>query len=175
MTAIRGFALGALLAFALPVAPASAAPGGGASPFEGARWIWSAATGDPRHPDDYGCRLGRAITLESAPVKATAFVSADNHFRLFVDGREAGHGDDWSKPKTLELASNLSAGAHRLDALCWNERNAAAFLCALHLTFADGSTRTIVSDAKWSAEPLEPALARSIDLFPTELPAARAR
>jgi putative heme-binding domain-containing protein len=168
-------ALGALLACALPIVSASAAPAVGASPFDGAHWIWSAATGDPRHPDDDGCRLSLPFTLPSAPTKATAWVSADNHFRLFVDGHEAGHGDDWSHPKMLELASKLSAGAHRLDALCWNDGNAAAFLCALHLAFADGSTQTIVSDATWTATELDPGLARSIELLPTELPDTHAR
>jgi glucose/arabinose dehydrogenase len=168
-------ALGALLACALPIVSASAAPAVGASPFDGAHWIWSAATGDPRHPDDDGCRLSLPFTLPSAPTKATAWVSADNHFRLFVDGHEAGHGDDWSHPKMLELASKLSAGAHRLDALCWNDGNAAAFLCALHLTFADGSTQTIVSDATWTAAPIDPATARTGETPATETSSAHAR
>src|SRR6185369_3498527 len=99
-------ALGALLALALPNPPAAVAAGaaaGGASPFDNAHWIWSAPAGDARRTDD-ACHLAVEFTLAAAPTKATAWVSADNHFRLFVDGDEAGHGDDWSKPTTLEIA-----------------------------------------------------------------------
>jgi hypothetical protein len=88
---IRSSALGALLALALsnlPAAIAAGAPAGGASPFDGAHWIWSAPTGDAREPD-VACHLAVEFTLAAAPTKATAWVSADNHFRLFVDGREA--------------------------------------------------------------------------------------
>jgi len=175
--AIRSSALpslGALLALALPSLPAAGAAAGGASPFDGARWIWSAPTGDGRHPDD-ACHLAVEFTLAAAPAKATAWVSADNHFRLFVDGNEAGHGDDWSKPTTLDVAPQLRAGVNRLDAFCWNDGSAAAFLCALHVTLPDGSAQTIVSDGSWSAEGCEPALAKTAEKFPSELPSAKAR
>src|SRR6185369_5805186 len=170
-------ALGALLALALPNPPAAVAAGaaaGGASPFDGAHWIWSAPAGDARRTDD-ACHLAVEFTLAAAPTKATAWVSADNHFRLFVDGDEAGHGDDWSKPTTLEIAPQLRAGVNRLDAFCWNDGSAAAFLCALHVTLPDGSAPTIVSDGSWSAEGVEPGLAKSVGKFPTELPTAKAR
>jgi len=178
--AIRSSALpslGALLALALPSLPAAGSPGaaaGGASPFDGARWIWSAPTGDARHSDD-ACHLAVEFTLAAAPAKATAWVSADNHFRLFVDGNEAGHGDDWSKPTTLEIAPQLRAGVNRLDAFCWNDGSAAAFLCALHVTLPDGSAQTIVSDGSWSAEGCEPQLAKTAARLPPELPSAKAR
>src|SRR6185369_4363785 len=137
-------ALGALLALALPNPPAAVAAGaaaGGASPFDGAHWIWSAPAGDARRTDD-ACHLAVEFTLAAAPTKATAWVSAD---------------------------------VNRLDAFCWNDGSAAAFLCALHVTLPDGSAPTIVSDGSWSAEGVEPGLAKSVGKFPTELPTAKAR
>jgi putative heme-binding domain-containing protein len=169
--------MGALLALALPnlsAADAAGAAAGGASPFDGAHWIWSAPAGDARQPD-VACHLAVEFTLAAAPTKATAWVSADNHFRLFVDGHEVGHGDDWSKPTTLEVAPQLRAGVNRLDAFCWNDGSAAGFLCALHVTLPDGSAPTIVSDGSWSAESCEPAFAKAAEKFPSESPSAKAR
>src|SRR5262245_45049497 len=86
---------------------AFAPPRGDDDHFTGARWIWGDATAALQRPDGEACRLIKEFTLASAPAKATAWVTCDNHLRLFVNGKLAGHGDEWTRPSEIDVASLL--------------------------------------------------------------------
>src|SRR5215831_2886106 len=153
----------------LPLFAAIASPRGDDDHFTGAHWIWGGATAALQRPAGEACRLAKEFTLASAPAKATAWVTCDNHFRLFVNGKAAGHGDEWTRPSEINIAALLHEGSNRLDALCWNDGSAAGLLLAARVTLADASAVTIVSDASWLAAPIDLEIARTGTIFPTEL------
>jgi hypothetical protein len=92
------------------------------------------------HPDVPGDVFGvfhfrRAFDLASRPERFLVHVSADNRYRLFVNGQQVSSGPQRSdlmhwRYETLDLAPHLRAGRNVLAALVWNwgkERPVAQF------------------------------------------------
>jgi putative heme-binding domain-containing protein len=156
------------------LATAVTSPRGEDDPFAAARWIWGGATAELERPNGEACRLTKEFALASAPAKATAWVTCDNHFRLLVNGKLAGHGDEWTRPAAIDVASLLHAGSNRVDALCWNDGSAAGLLFAARVTLPDASSTTIVSDASWLAAPCPLDVARTAAAAPADLPSSPA-
>ncbi|MGA2247126.1 MAG: hypothetical protein ABSH48_19220 [Verrucomicrobiota bacterium] len=66
----------------------------------GAKWIWF-PEGEPATSAPAGTRYFRRVfelPASQAVAAATIALTADNEFHLFVNGQEAGSGDDWKKP-----------------------------------------------------------------------------
>lgn len=87
--------------------------GSGTRPAVDAFWIWSdphAAQGVP--PQTVYFR--RLIDLPVVPTEAVAFVNADNHHRLWVNGREARRKNDlpWNETSQLDLRPFLRPGTN---------------------------------------------------------------
>jgi alpha-L-rhamnosidase len=111
------------------------------------------------HPDiardQYGVfHFRRVVTLESEPEEFIVHVSADNRYRLFVNGQQVASGPQRSdlmhwRYETLDLAPHLRAGRNVLAALVWNwgsERPVAQF--SYHTGFllqGDGERESIVN------------------------------
>lgn len=146
----------------------AAAPRGDGDRFAGARWIWGGATPDLERPAGEACRLTKEFTLASAPTKASAWVTCDNHFRLFVNGAAAGHGDQWTTPVQVNLAPLLHVGVNRLDAFCWNDGAAAGLLLGAKIALGEKESLAIVSDATWHGAPCDLRIAKEAKVVPTE-------
>lgn len=87
-----------------------------------ARWI-----SHPTAPgEEYGVfHFRRTLELAAAPGRFLVHVSADNRYRLFVNGRQVSSGPQRSdlmhwRYETLDLAPHLRAGRNVLAALVWN-------------------------------------------------------
>jgi hypothetical protein len=87
-----------------------------------ARWI-----SHPTAPgEEYGVfHFRRAFQLEAAPERYVVHVSADNRYRLFVNGRQVSSGPQRSdlmhwRYETVDLAPHLRPGRNVLAALVWN-------------------------------------------------------
>ncbi|MBN1568753.1 MAG: alpha-rhamnosidase [Acidobacteria bacterium] len=86
---------------------------------------WIAVPDEPA--EQYGVYLFRKkIDLEAAPEKFVVHVSADNRYKLYVNGRLASAGPArgdlfyWNY-ETVDLASFLCAGENIIAAVVWNE------------------------------------------------------
>jgi mono/diheme cytochrome c family protein len=121
-----------------------------------ANWIWGKTENDP--PD-----AGETIVLkydfklDSAPIRGGAIFTCDNEFRLFINGREADKGTEWTQLHSLPLHTLLKKGDNQIAAICknaGNSPNAAGFYFACQLMFDSAPPTTILSDAswKWSAK-----------------------
>jgi hypothetical protein len=120
------------------------------------RWIWSdpaAAQGVP--PGTLWLR--KTFTLAAVPDEAFLAVAADNRFRLFLNGREAGSGDDWNKPRLLDVRDKLRAGDNVLAVEVTNDEtkkddrspNPAGFILEAWLRAAGKPLPGFGSDASW--------------------------
>lgn len=141
-----------------------------------AHWIWgdpSNAAPAPKSGDDSKEEwlLARTLELPAAPTRALLAVTADNHFRLSVNGTVAGRGDDWARLARLDLTNVLRAGKNDFLARVTNDGGPAGFLFALEVTCADGSRTTLVSDGSWRARPYLAATAS--EPLAADAPAAR--
>ncbi|MBO0663083.1 glycoside hydrolase family 78 protein [Jiella sp. MQZ9-1] len=123
-------------------------------------------------PADY---LRREITLAQAPLRATAYVTALGLYELRINGAKIGDAvmaPGWTdyhrriEYQSFDVTDRLRAGANCIGAILgegWysgrvghNQRRAGnhyggrpAFLCQIHLEFADGSRRIVTSDGNW--------------------------
>ncbi len=89
--------------------------------------LWEAAWIAPdASPYDYGVyHFRKSITLAERPAHFVVHVSADNRFRLFVNGTPAASGPAQSdlrnwRYETVDLAPYLKAGDNVLAAVVWN-------------------------------------------------------
>ena len=131
----------------------------------GASWIWSDEAGvDPTRNAKPGSRFfRREIDLHSTSkvVSATARFAADNHFKLIVNGKALGGGDDWQHPKSVDITQALRPGSNSIVVHGENDPdsgsiNAAGVIGKIRIEQEGAAVQEIVTDAKWqSAEAVD--------------------
>jgi hypothetical protein len=116
-----------------------------------AKWIWG-------HADAGNAKAGetftatKKFTLKSAPVRAGAVCSADNEFKVFINGTSAGGGDNWENPEAIALDHLLKAGPNTIMIVAKNggtAPNPAGVIFEARIKLSDGSTMSIGTDATW--------------------------
>ena len=113
-------------------------------------WIWGPITEDKQT-----CRFWRAFTLPSDMVVAEARlrITADNGYRLFLDGRELGRGSDWRAVTEYDLTWLLRSGTHVLAVEAFNDRLQGGLLFGLRIELVNGRILEIGSDESWRFVP----------------------
>lgn len=125
------------------------------------QWIW----GDSARPGSVP-PAGEAITLrktfklDSEPTSASAVVTCDNGFILFVNNRRVSEGDDWNKLAAVPLQTALKKGANSLVVIATNagsRPNAAGFFFDARIRDESGRVTILSSDATWEWNAKTPA------------------
>ena len=126
--------------------------------FEGCSWVWY-PEGDPAQSAPAGaCYFRKQFTLpaDRKPAKAVFFGTADNNFVLYLNGQEAGHGDDsgegWRNPVELEVGARLKPGLNQLAIRAVNatdKPSPAGVLGCLQIEFDAGAPLRVPVDATW--------------------------
>jgi signal transduction histidine kinase len=113
-------------------------------------WIWADWTADRQT-----CRLWRQVEIPRDAIvsKARLRMSADNSYRVFLDGREFGQGSELRSLTEYDLSLVLTPGVHVLAVEAFNEYLEAGMLAGLHIVFADGQVMVIPSDETWKVVP----------------------
>ncbi len=114
-------------------------------------WVW-----DKQTLDKQTIRLWKVFTIpESDPAtNAQLSISADNAFRVWMDGQEIGNGSDWRTLSIYELSGKLNPGIHVLAVEGFNDCDKAGVIVGLHVKLADGKTLQLQSDTNWLIVPL---------------------
>ncbi|MEZ6017669.1 MAG: family 16 glycoside hydrolase [Planctomycetota bacterium] len=120
---------------AVPARPKATAP----------QWIW--APGAPS--DNETATLLRQVTPRAALTRATLWGACDNAVEVFVGERRIAVSEDWAKPFERDVTQDVGSDPFTLTARCWNEGGPAGLVLRLTLTYADGTTETIVTDDSW--------------------------
>ena len=126
-----------------------------------AQWIWAQETDATRH-FYFRCDFD----LPSDPVSAILRITADDRYRVWMNGSEVGAGPARSKPShqsydEYDLLDILEAGCNSLAVLATHYGIGTAFSCVgkpgllaqLDMTFGDGSALTIGTDSEWKTFP----------------------
>jgi len=135
---------------------------------------WPAATQTPAQPEwvwphrdqlvDERIWFFQSFELkQDATVVGGAF-SADNHFKLHIDGRPHGQGDNWAAPTAIAAGMRLEAGWHGVAIEAWNDGGPAGLIGSLELQLDDGTRRSIVTSTDWLSWSSEPADWPRLDL-----------
>lgn len=114
------------------------------------KWIWTTNFGDKQV-----CRLWRSFTVPATNTvrRATLRMTADNLYRVFLDGREIGQGGNWRSLTDYDLTWLLGGGAHALAVEAQNDGLEGGVILGLTLEYADGRRERIVSDRSWWVVP----------------------
>lgn len=127
-----------------------------ASPLDGAQWIWSA--GEPPALAAPPCRryFRRVFALNEVPAitEAHLCITADNSFKVRVNGKAAGRGDNFTQAYVLDLNTLLTPGDNLIAVEVENgdvSPNPAGLIAALRLKRADGSTESLYTDGQWQS------------------------
>ena len=126
-----------------------------------AQWIWATETSETRH-----FYFRRDFVLPSKPASATLRITADDRYRVDVNSRDFGYGPARSAPAyqsydEYETQGNLRQGRNRIAVRAAHYGIGTAYSCngrpgllaQLDMTFDDGSTLTIATDAEWKTYP----------------------
>mgnify|MGYP003329124969 CR=1 FL=1 len=113
-------------------------------------WIWTTNTFEKQR-----CRLWRSFEIPrgAAVTAARLHISADDAYKLMLDGRELGVGIDWRYMTEYDLSQLLTPGWHVLAVEVFNETGAAGLLAGLKIELADGVVLEIPSDTNWRIVP----------------------
>ena len=127
-----------------------------------AQWVWGSSAADGRVPaSGESLLLRKTFRLPQEPLNAVVLLTCDNGFTLFVNGRRAEQGDDWSQPKVLSLQGQLKKGENTLSVIATNAGagpNAAGFLLECRLVLKDGTRQVVTSDSSWEFTNSVPAV-----------------
>ena len=115
-------------------------------------WIWTDTVEDKQT-----CRLWRAFEVPSGTLvsQATLRLTADNGYRIFLDGREIGRGGDINYLTEYDLTQLMTPGSHVLAVEGFNDALNAGVLLGLHLQMSSGQKLEILSDPSWFIVPGE--------------------
>ena len=116
-----------------------------------AKWIWS-SDGNP--PPDAGASvtLRKKIQFAAAPAVASAVVTADNGYTLFVNGKKIRAGVAWETPDTVSLVGDLKKGANEIMLVVTNGGsgpNPAGVWFEARVRLPSEKESVIASDSSW--------------------------
>lgn len=114
------------------------------------RWIWTT-----NFTDKQTCRLWRTFTLPNTNGvrKANLRLTADNSYRLYLDGREIGQGGNWRSLTDYDVTWLLSGGPHILAVEAFNDGLEGGLILGLKVEFSDGENMLLPSDKSWFVVP----------------------
>ena len=125
------------------------------------QWIWGhSAKPGSTPPSGETITLRKTIKLDTDPASASAVVTCDNGYTLFVNNRKISAGDDWTKLAAVPLQTALHKGANSILVIATNAGkgpNPAGFFFDARVRDAAGKETSISSDATWEWTPQAPA------------------
>ena len=93
-------------------------------------------------------------TVAAHQTEAVIEATADNSFTLQVNGRQELTGDNFHRIYSADVTSALKTGKNEITVVANNlgpAANPAGLIAAIRLTYADGTTKGVGTDATWSA------------------------
>lgn len=115
-------------------------------------WIWDRQTFNKQT-----VHFWREFEIPKAVVvtNATVYVTADNSYRLLLDGREIGRGSDWRTITEYDVTSLLAPGEHILAVDAFNDRLAAGLMFGMEIQMPKHDPILIHSDDSWKIVPVD--------------------
>lgn len=135
--------------------------------LSGASWIWSDEPGiDPTRRAKPGVRFFRReieLPADAKVSSAIAIFTADNHYKLTINGKALGGSSEWQNPKPIDISEALRAGRNTIIIHGKNDPdegplNSAGLIGKIRIELEGAPALEIITDANWeSAASLESA------------------
>lgn len=113
-------------------------------------WIWGAET-----HDEQKYRFWKSFVIpDSSSVNfARLRITGDNYYRIMLDGRVIGEGNDWRILTEYDLHMVLNSGRHIIAVEGANEFAYAGVNLGLFIQLSDGQILEVGSDSTWKIAP----------------------
>lgn len=113
-------------------------------------WIWTTNLTDRQ-----ACRFWRTFDVPSTPpaTHALLYLTADNSYNVYLDGRQIGRGSDPNSLTEYDLTLVMSPGRHVLAVEAFNDAFDAGMILGLRVKFASGKGLGVFSDSSWRIAP----------------------
>jgi alpha-L-rhamnosidase len=124
--------------------------------FGGAQWIWF-PEGNPAVSAPVCTRYFRRtfeLPAHEAVGAATLEITADDQFHLFINGQEAGQGDNWGVPQRIAVGALLQPGKNVLAVEARNVGNGpnpAGLIAKLKVVSGPGQIFSLNTDDRWKS------------------------
>jgi len=121
-----------------------------------AQWIWY-PEGNPAEAVSPGKRyFRRSFNVEAGtPVRSAGLaMTADNSFICWINGRQAGTGNDYKRVSAIEVAAWLKPGQNILAIEAengGNSPNPAGLIGSLTIQYGNGRVLTVLTDKTWES------------------------
>ena len=119
--------------------------------LEGANWIWLLNDEEFKAETEY---FRYHFTGNEALLSAVAAVTGDDSVKLYLNGTAVVSGEEcggWSEVTVRDVTDEVREGDNVLAAACVNGDGPGALILKLSLTYADGTAKTVVTNADWLA------------------------
>lgn len=113
------------------------------------QWIWAAKN----NVSNQQVWLRGSFEVAKLPAKAELVASADNHCKVWVNGKEVGGTDDWEQPLRANLNGVLKAGRNTIAVLARNDSGVAAIVLRVNA----GKAVLAETNAGWKVSDAAPA------------------
>ncbi|MGE0606118.1 MAG: DUF1549 domain-containing protein [Pirellulales bacterium] len=122
-------------------------------PWDGANWVWDAPGAatlplsvDQSQQPRY---LRRTFELPGSPTSARLYVTADDSYRVLVNGQEVGGDKFWGTTEAYNVAGLLTSGSNVVAVQATNNVGPAGVIVWLGVTTSDGTLLAIGTDDQW--------------------------
>ncbi len=116
-------------------------------------WVWSSSDGSAAVPlAGESLTIAKTVSLAALPTRATAMITCDNSYALYVNQRRVSQGENWEQPQVVDLLPYLRAGDNRFLIVARNggdAPNPAGLFFAARWQMPDGSQQSLGSDREW--------------------------
>jgi alpha-L-rhamnosidase len=123
-------------------------------------WIWHPG-GEPATSAPVGTRYFRKVIqlpAEAAIESAVCHATADNSFKLFVNGEQVGQGSDFHAAVEMMVTDKLTPGENVFAFSAENagdSENPAGLIASITIALSNGETLGVVSDDSWKTSDAE--------------------
>lgn len=117
-----------------------------------AKWIWGRK--NARINESFFFR--KDFTLNSNPVSAAIQITADNSYKLFVNGKLIAGDNAWSKAECYDLSNYLRKGDNSIIVEAGNEAGSAGLLAEMNAYLDNGDSFLLTTDRTWKCYSREP-------------------
>jgi len=111
-----------------------------------AEWIWLPGQWETPNITVYA---RRTFDLLAKPIEATLWVSADNRYRLWVNGVFVGEDDDFAVAERYDVTRLLKPGRNLLAVQVDNVDGPGGLLLEMRVRLPNGQTMWVISDPSW--------------------------
>ena len=118
------------------------------SPWDGAFWVWDQEEADKIAQKNEPRYVRRSFTLAGKPVKADLWITADNHYEVYLNGQKVGADGEWGTVEKYDALKHLVQGKNVIAIKARNQGGVAGLIARLHIKMGDGKDLVVGTDEK---------------------------